>query len=607
MCGIIAHIGTQKSVDVVLKALKRLEYRGYDSAGISFIDEKNQIQLFKREGKIENLITSLNGKEWHSGCAIGHTRWATHGKVNNQNAHPHVMGDLSLIHNGIIENVDQLREELLMEGMTFTSETDSEVFLALVYLAVERGMNLKQALSISFEKIHGNSAFVIMHNKQHEILAIKRGASLVCGFDSSGLQGLISSDPYALVGFADKLYFPEDQILCSLSKKNREILSFYDQAGERSERYFVQEQKMSSCPEEKGHFEHFMLKEIYEQPGLIRNLIQFYFLGDGQEALDKVAKYRPDQVYISACGTAAYAGYLVRDFFERNNRIPTTADLSSEFRYRDPVFVPKALALFISQSGETADTLAALELCSRKSISTLALVNVEGSTLCRESDHSLFIRAGAEISVASTKAFTQMVLTGHLMAFAWTKDYESREKRKRIVDRYNILAQRIDELIANVDCIKKIATEIYNKKGYFYTGRGIYYPVALEGALKLKEIAYVHAEGCASGELKHGPLALIDEEMVNIAIVGPELRDKTVANVQEVKARNGIIVGIGPREDKNFKDLCNYFIPMSYEELGELSPLYANVANQLLAYYMAEFKGTDIDKPRNLAKSVTVE
>ena len=607
MCGIIAHIGSCESVDIVLKALKKLEYRGYDSAGVSFIDEENRPQLFKKKGKIENLLEFLGKKKWSSNCAIGHTRWATHGQVSDRNAHPHVKESVSLVHNGIIENVDDLRKELLAQGVTFVSETDSEVFLALICLRLEQGMDFRQAFLKSFERIRGNSAFVVMHSEQHEILAMKRGAPLVCGSDSSGLQGLISSDPYALVGTADKLYFPEDNVLCSLSKKNTNIMNFFDHLGRPTKRYVVREQGLTNTFAEKGKFEHFMLKEICEQPGLIRDLIQFYFSGDGQKTLNEVTKYRPERIYISACGTAAYAGNLIRDFFERENRIPTTVELGSEFRYRKPIFFPGTLGLFISQSGETADTLAAQELCSRNNIMTLGLVNVEGSTLYRESDHNLLIKAGVEISVASTKAFTQMVLTGRLLAFMWTKNHGSEEERKKIIDRYDLLARRIDDLIASSDSIKEMAIEIYNKKGYFYTGRGIYYPVALEGALKLKEIAYVHAEGCASGELKHGPLALIDEEMVNIAIVGSDLRDKTVANVQEVKARNGIVVGIGPHEDKGFKEICDYFIPMNYEGLDELSPVYANVANQLLAYYMAKFKGTDIDKPRNLAKSVTVE
>ncbi len=607
MCGITGHVGLQGSVDIVLEGLKRLEYRGYDSAGVSFVDEKNELQFFKKEGKIENLLQVLDGVNTSSSCAIGHTRWATHGKVNDQNAHPHLKGPLSLVHNGIIENADELRKELQDKGFEFLSETDSEVFLALVWTALNDGLNFKQSLLVSFERVRGNSAFVVMHSEFREILAIKRGAPLVCGIHNTHSQGLVSSDPYALVGVADKLYFPEDEVLCSLSTGNKELLSFYDRAGEPTERYFLRKQKMTYNSGEKGDFEHFMLKEIYEQPGLIRALTQFYFSGDGQRSLDEVAQYCPKRVYISACGTAAYAGYVIRDFFESLNRIPTTVELGSEFRYRNPIFSPDTVGLFISQSGETADTLAAQKLCAQNNVPTLSLVNVEGSTLYRESDHNLLIRAGVEIGVASTKAFTQMVLTGHLMSFAWTKDYASKGERKRIIDQYNILAERIDELIGNVDSIKKIATEIYNKKGYFYTGRNIYYPVALEGALKLKEIAYVHAEGYASGELKHGPIALIDEEMVNIAIVGPELKEKTISNVQEIRARKGIIVGIGSCDDRNFKGMCDYFIPMNYRGLKELSPLYVNIANQLLAYYMAKFKGTDIDKPRNLAKSVTVE
>jgi glutamine---fructose-6-phosphate transaminase (isomerizing) len=607
MCGIVGHIGPQGSVEIVLEGLKRLEYRGYDSAGVSFVDEKNQVCIYKKKGKIANLIELLGDKTYHAGACIGHTRWATHGGVTDFNSHPHNKGDVSLVHNGIIENADLLRKELKAKGFDFKSETDSEVYLALVSIAIDEGKDFRSAVVESFKRIEGNSAFVVLDGKTRDILAIKRAAPLVCGLHSSDAQALVSSDPYALIGMGDKLFFPEDEVLCSLSSSNKEMLSFTEMDGSPSERYTSKTQEMTLETTDKGEFEHFMLKEIYEQPGLIRSLSQYYFGGDGQKDLEKVAAYRPHQIHISACGTAAYAGMVVRDYFEAQNRISTRLELASEFRYRDLLHQKGDVGVFISQSGETADTLAAQELCGEKGLRTLSIVNVEGSTLYRKCDDNLLIRAGVEVGVASTKAFTQMALTGRLMSFAMNGELEDEDKKKAIVDRYNLLAERIEELLENIDLIKSVAESLYNKKGYFYTGRNIYYPVALEGALKLKEIAYVHAEGYASGELKHGPIALIDEEMVNVAIVGPELYDKTISNIQEIKARKGIILTIGPKNDENLKEMSDYYIELDFDGLNELSPLYVNVANQLLAYYMAKFKGTDIDKPRNLAKSVTVE
>jgi glucosamine--fructose-6-phosphate aminotransferase (isomerizing) len=352
-----------------------------------------------------------------------------------------------------------------------------------------------------------------------------------------------------------------------------------------------------------------MLKEIHEQPGLIRSLCQYYFKGDGSQALEEVAQNKVSRFHIIACGTAYYAGLVVRDFMEAITSIPCTMELGSEFRYRQPILGQSSdeVALFISQSGETADTLASQELCSQRKIKTMSLVNVEGSTLFRQCDHNLLIRAGIEIGVASTKAFTQMTLTGRLLALCLSNKYNNKEERVSLESKFDLLAKRIDELLEGVEHIKTIAEAIYSKAGFFYTGRYTYFPIALEGALKLKEIAYVHAEGYAAGELKHGPIALIDENMVNIAIVGPELHEKTISNIEEIKARKGIIVAIGSQDDKTLDRVADYIIPMNFDGLGEMAPVYINVANQLLAYYMAKFIGTDIDKPRNLAKSVTVE
>ena len=609
MCGIVGYLGpSQNSVQIVLEGLRRLEYRGYDSAGVSFIDENNHLQNYKKAGKLDNLKTELVGKNIIARTCIGHTRWATHGGVTDENAHPHNNETVSIIHNGIIENANEIKKELMGLGVKFKSETDSESFLELLTFELKKGTAILPAIAASFKRIHGNSAFVILYPPTGELFAIKRGAPLVCGINDITSEALLSSDPYALAGIVHKLYFPEDEVIVHLSGANKNLVNFYELKDlSKTSRYLSKKQDMSLEVSEKGEYEHFMLKEIHEQPGLIRNLTQYYFAGEGREALDKVASYKPNRVYISACGTAAYAGLVIRDFLEGINRIPANVELASEFRYRDPILKVGDVGIFVSQSGETADTLAAQSLCKKAGVKTLSIVNVDGSTLYRDCDDNLLIRAGIEIGVASTKAFTQQALTGRLMSAAMAGDLNNEAKKVNLTGKFALLAERIDRLLLESDIIKTVAESIYNKKGFFYTGRGAYFPIALEGALKLKEIAYVHAEGYAAGELKHGPIALIDEEMVNIALVGPELFEKTVSNVQEIKARKGIIVSIGPRNNEELMGLSDYYIPLDFEGLEELSPLYVNVVNQLLAYYMAKFKGTDIDKPRNLAKSVTVE
>lgn len=607
MCGIVGHLGPQNSVELVLEGLKRLEYRGYDSAGVCFVDERDELKVYKKSGKLENLKGLLGDQKYVARSCIGHTRWATHGEVNDSNSHPHQAESLALVHNGIIENADELREKLMTEGHVFQSETDSEVFLHLISNAMKKGETFVDAVASSFKKIDGNSAFVILNAEENHILAIKKGAPLVCGINEVSSEVLVSSDPYALVGIVEKLYFPEDSVLCSLTSANKDLLNFYELDGTKTKRYLSKKQEMSLEVTDKGDFEHFMLKEIHEQPELIRSLTQYYFQGEGSEVLERVAKLKPERFLMSACGTAYYAGLMVRDLVEANNRVPVSCELASEFRYRNPIVGKNDVGLFISQSGETADTLAAQNYCKEKGIPTLSLVNVEGSTLFRDCDENLLIRAGIEVGVASTKAFTQMVLTGSLMSFALSGSLAQDSSRVELAAKYSLLAERVEKLLATSEKIQEIALQIYQNDGFFFTGRGNYFPVALEGALKLKEIAYVHAEGYASGELKHGPIALIDDKMVNIALVGEELFDKTISNIQEIKARRGQIVVIGQQGNAQLRNLADYFIELDLTGLGQLAPIYANVANQLLAYYMAKAKGTDIDKPRNLAKSVTVE
>mgnify|MGYP001205540888 CR=1 FL=1 len=603
MCGIVGHIGRSNSVQVVLEGLKRLEYRGYDSSGVCFKNEFGQLTLYKKTGKLHNLKSLLRGVDLKSNSCVGHTRWATHGVVNDENSHPHLNDLVSIVHNGIIENASELKKGLLAEGIEFKSETDSEVFLGLVFYCLRQGMSLFESVSHSFQKIKGNSAFVVQQKDSKNILAVKRGAPLVCGLNSKTKEVMVSSDPYALMGFVDQIFFPEDEVICVLNADEMKPLSFYEIDGSLSQRYTTKKQENSLEASEKDGFEHYMLKEIHEQPHLIRSLKSFYFRGKGKNSLAHLSQERPSRMQLNACGTAFYAGLVIKNFVEKINRIPVIAELASEFRYKDPIFLKNDVGLFISQSGETADTLAAQTLCLEQKVKTYSIVNVEGSTLSRQCDENIYIKAGIEIGVASTKAFTQQVLAGRIMAEAFKENSNYDE----LDSKFSLLADRLEMLIGQSDQIKRIAEKIYKYKGFFFTGRGPYFPTALEGALKLKEIAYVHAEGYAAGELKHGPIALIDDQMVNIAIIGPELLDKAVSNVEEIKARRGIIVILGPEGREDLERLSDYYIPLKFDGLEELSPVYVNVANQLLSYYMAKFKGTDIDKPRNLAKSVTVE
>jgi glucosamine--fructose-6-phosphate aminotransferase (isomerizing) len=594
MCGIVGHIGTESSAKVVLEGLQRLEYRGYDSAGICFKNLQGALTLFKKTGKLVRLLETLQNEQLESFSAIGHIRWATHGEVNTANSHPHLLGKLAIVHNGIIENAQDLKEELQAQGHKFQSETDSEVFLGLLHQELQEGSELLEATSRAFKRIKGNSAFVIQSEDSDGLLFVKRGVPLVSGVSENLSEGMVSSDPYALMGFVSTIFFPEDEVVGFL---NKEKVNFYELNGTPSQRYVVKVLDTSFEVAHKGQFEHFMLKEIYEQPGLIRKLSQIY-LDNPQKAHLPL----PNCLHVVGCGTAYYAGMLFAKMWEDRLRIPTRVELASEFRYKNPLISVDDLAVFISQSGETADTLAAMKHCAEEGITTCSIVNVEGSTLFREVDQNFLIHAGKEVGVASTKAFTQQVLTGRIFCEMMSANPDFLHLKEKIA----LLASRIEGILGKVGLFREVAGEIYNHKGFFFTGRGQYYPIALEGALKLKEIAYVHAEGYASGELKHGPMALIDEQVVNLAIVGPELFEKTISNIQEIKARKGIIIGMGPDVD-SLRNLSDFFIPLSFNGLEELAPLYVNVANQLLTYHVAKKKGTDIDRPRNLAKSVTVE
>jgi glucosamine--fructose-6-phosphate aminotransferase (isomerizing) len=603
MCGIVGYLGPNNSVGPIIEGLSRLEYRGYDSAGIC-LKINSELQILKKEGKLENLKELISSQKPFSHIGIGHTRWATHGAVTTDNAHPHGNDIFAVVHNGIIENAATLKKELISEGFQFKSQTDSEVFLILMTKYHKQGRSTLEAISKSFSTITGNSAFVVMEKATDKLYAVKRSAPLVVGENTDLREAYVSSDPFALVGFAPKIYFPEDAVICEGIVSGLEVnLNFYELDLKTSNRYKFQSNSMSMDATSKGPYAHYMLKEIHEQPALIDKLAAFYIKNEGRKILDELKGFNCNEWHLTACGTAWHAGLVIKNYFEQINRQKASVDIASEFRYKNPLLNKGDVGLFISQSGETADTLACQELCRERGIKTYAIVNVEGSTLFRNADKNFLIHAGVEIGVASTKAFSLQALTGFLMSRAIQGTLDD----PKLFSEIQLLSTRVAELCVQADSILNVAEKIYTKKGFIFTGRGKYFPIAYEGALKLKEIAYVHAEGYAAGELKHGPIALIDENIVNIAIVGPELIEKTISNVEEVKARRGIIVIVGPKNHVEAEHLADSYIGLDFDGLPNLAPLYVNVALQFLAYHIAKLKGTDIDKPRNLAKSVTVE
>ena len=603
MCGIVGYSGPSNSVGPIIEGLSRLEYRGYDSAGIC-LKINDELQIIKKEGKLDNLKELIQEQKPFSHTGIGHTRWATHGGVSTDNAHPHGNDTFAVVHNGIIENAGALKKELMSEGLQFKSQTDSEVFLVLLTKFFKQSGKTLESISKAFQALTGNSAFVIIEKASDKLYCVKRSAPLVVGENSSTREAYVSSDPFALVGFAPKIYFPQDGVICESSVTNSDVqIKFYELDLTLSHRYKTQANAMTVDATTKGPYKHFMLKEIHEQSALVDKLAAYYIKDDGRKILESLKDFKPKGWHLTACGTAWHAGLVIKNFLEANNRQNASIDIASEFRYKNPILNQGEVGLFISQSGETADTLACQELCKDNGIPSYSIVNVEGSTLFRNSDKNFLIHAGVEIGVASTKAFTLQALTGYFMSRAMEGTLDNPE----LFTEVQLLSHRIGELCDSSDTLKDVAEKVYTKKGFIFTGRGKYFPIALEGALKLKEIAYVHAEGYAAGELKHGPIALIEENMVNIAIVGPELLEKTISNVEEVKARRGIIIIVGPTNHAEIEALADAYIPLNFEGLPNLSPLYVNVALQFLAYHIARLKGTDIDKPRNLAKSVTVE
>ncbi|NLH50196.1 MAG: glutamine--fructose-6-phosphate transaminase (isomerizing) [Myxococcales bacterium] len=609
MCGIIGYIGPRNPTQVLLDGLKRLEYRGYDSAGMALLVD-GRVRIRRSVGKLRNLEQMMHDDPLEGTQGIGHTRWATHGKPSIVNAHPHKVGPISLVHNGIIENHTALAKELLAGGAQIQSETDTEIVAHLIAREVESGADLIAAVRRAIVRLEGAYAFVVQSTAEPgKLIGARKGSPLVVGYGEG--ESFVASDIQALVAYTKRVDFLNDEEL-ALIEADR--VSIFDGAGNLLQR---QAKTVSWNPidiEKSGH-KHFMHKEIYEQPRAIIDSLEdsfdpgqgsFYFI---EQAFDMAAFARFKRLAMVACGTAYHACLVGKTFIEQLAGLPCEVDVASEFRYREPVVGPDTLLVVVSQSGETADTLAAMREAQRRGAATLAIVNMPNSTIAREADGVVFTHAGPEIGVASTKAFTAQLVVLYVLAVQFARAYgrlnvDDAEERLRALAR---VPGQMEEILAQEEKIRRIAREFQHMKGFLFLGRGPCYPIALEGALKLKEISYLHAEGYAAGEMKHGPIALIDEKMLVLGLIprGP-LRQKMMSNLQEVRAREGKVVAVIEGAEEPPAGIADAIIRVP-ETDPLIVPLLMVLPLQLLAYHVADLLGTDVDQPRNLAKSVTVE
>jgi glucosamine--fructose-6-phosphate aminotransferase (isomerizing) len=613
MCGIVGYVGSKNAYSVILKGLKRLEYRGYDSAGVA-IGNSNGISLLKKPGKVADLEAYANNKDTSGSIGIGHTRWATHGPPNQVNSHPHSSGDgkLFLIHNGIIENYNSIKKALIKKGHIFKSETDTEVLIHLIEeIKNHEGVNLFEAVRIALSEVVGAYAIVVMEKGvNNEFIASRKGSPLLIGVGRD--EYYVASDATPIIEYTNEVVYLEDGEIARINCEDElEIKTITNE----EKNTYIQEIKMSLEAIEKDGFPHFMLKEIYEQPKSILDTMRGRIDPISKEVkLGGISDYEQkiiiaDRIIIVACGTSWHAALIGEYLFEDLARIPVEVEYASEFRYRNPIIRETDIVLAISQSGETADTLAAIELAKEKGATVLGICNVAGSSIPRITHAGIYTHAGPEIGVASTKAFTTQVVVLVLMSLRIGKKRGtlSNNNYHQIITQLELIPEKIDKLLKINSKIKIIAQQFKDSTNFLYLGRGYNFPVALEGALKLKEISYIHAEGYPAAEMKHGPIALIDAEMPIVVIASKKGNyEKVVSNIQEVKARGGRIIGIVTEGDKIVKELVDYCIeiPNCFEELA---PLLSNIPLQLLSYHIALLRGCNVDQPRNLAKSVTVE
>ncbi len=612
MCGIVGYIGHREAFPIIIKGLQRLEYRGYDSAGVALFN--GQLNIYKKQGKVADLLAFSEDKDTASSIGIGHTRWATHGVPNDINAHPHTSQSkrIALIHNGIIENYDSIKEELTKRGHSFESDTDTEVLTHLIEeVQQQEEVSLFEAVRLALYEVIGAYAIaVIEEDNPNEIIVAKKGSPLVVGVGEN--EFFLASDATPIIEYTKNVVYLEDGEIARL-KIGKEIeLKTIDNLEKTP---YIQELEINLEAIEKGGYEHFMLKEIFEQPKSIADSMRGRLHVDKAEVkLGGIADYQQkiinaDRMIIVACGTSWHAGLIGEYLFEDLARIPVEVEYASEFRYRNPIITEKDVVLAISQSGETADTLAAMKLAKEKGATVLGVCNVVGSSIARLSDAGSYTHAGPEIGVASTKAFTAQVTVLSLMALMLGrhKGTIAENYYRELISELGNIPIRVEKLLNSNDYIKELSVKFKDALNFLYLGRGYNFPVALEGALKLKEISYIHAEGYPAAEMKHGPIALIDENMPIVVIATKKGHyEKVVSNIQEVKARNGIVIAVVTEGDTTVKEIADYVIEIP-EVAEPLVPILSNIPLQLLSYHIAVMRGCNVDQPRNLAKSVTVE
>ena len=611
MCGIVGYVGTNQCAHLLLSGLRRLEYRGYDSAGIAIADEHGEVRICRAEGKLAQLQRAYRDDPFDGVIGVGHTRWATHGRPSESNAHPHRAGRVVVAHNGIIENYLELKEALTRKGREFTSETDTEVVAHLIDETwADSNLSLHQATQAALAKIEGSYALVVISTENPEELVVARHASpmvIAKGKDCA----YAASDVPAVLDHTRRFIFLHDGDTAVLT---REGISIFGADGEPIERD-VKQINWDPVSAEKQGYKHFMLKEIHEQPARITDTLRGRVSVDRGEvhlpevSLDEERVKNLDKIVFVACGTSFFTAQVAKYMIEEVARISVEIDLASEFRYRNPLISDRTLAIAISQSGETADTLAAIREAGRLGATTLGIVNVIESTIAREADGVLYTHAGPEIGVASTKAFTtQLAAVGMLaIQLGRLKGTLDAERARELISALRQVPSEMEKMLRDTSQYKKLARQYYKATSFLYLGRGNQYPIAMEGALKLKEISYIHAEGYAAGEMKHGPIALIDRKLP-VVVLSPQnsVYEKTASNLEEVKARGGRIIAIGTEGDERLRAFSDVVISLpKIEEF--VQPMLSALVVQLIAYHIADFKGTDVDQPRNLAKSVTVE
>lgn len=604
MCGIVGYHGFRNPRDVILDGLKCLEYRGYDSAGVAIFHD-GIVRRVRAEGKLSNLESQIKDMRFDGQTGIGHTRWATHGEPSERNAHPHTVSGVSIVHNGIIENYLEIRNHLKKIGRNIVSDTDSELVAHLIAIEIEKTNNLFKAVTNVLPALRGAYSIVaIWENHPDEIVAFKNGPPLLLGVGEKEL--IVASDLQAIIPYTKNILYLDDNEIINIKGTS---YSLHDSTGKLISKKLVEVNWTNERAKKQG-FKHFMLKEIFEQPRTIASAVRPHIDLNNLSTDFKMPDLKEiERIVIVACGTSYYTGLIAEYYFEKIAKIPTEVELASEFRYREPILLKKTLMLFISQSGETADTVAALKKVKELDVTTMSLCNVPLSTIDRETQIHLYMNCESEVGVASTKAFTASLALLNLLSLYLAKlksKLSTDEERKHIRQLIDIPSQ-MEKVLSYNTFFKDEAEKLKNYKGFLFIGRGVSYPISLEGALKLKELAYMHAEGYAAGEMKHGPIALIDKSMCVVAVApNDDLFEKTISNVEEICARGGSVISIGTGQNEKLKHLSQSYISIP-ETHWSLTPILSVISVQLLAYHLSDSLGHDVDQPRNLAKSVTVE